>query len=100
MLGHLKGKAVTKTAILLGVHKKGNGAPGAIRTPDPQIRSLVLYPAELRVQLAVGINGHAGGMQGRKDKKMKPFCRGAPQRAAASARADRSAMPRGIWMQN
>ena len=22
------------------------GAPGAIRTPDPQIRSLVLYPAE------------------------------------------------------
>jgi hypothetical protein len=26
-----------------------NGAPGAIRTPDPQIRSLVLYPAELRV---------------------------------------------------
>jgi hypothetical protein len=28
---------------------KENGAPGAIRTPDPQIRSLVLYPAELRV---------------------------------------------------
>ena len=28
---------------------KGNGTPGAIRTPDPQIRSLVLYPAELRV---------------------------------------------------
>ena len=26
------------------------GAPGAIRTPDPQIRSLVLYPAELRVR--------------------------------------------------
>jgi hypothetical protein len=25
-----------------------SGAPGAIRTPDPQIRSLVLYPAELR----------------------------------------------------
>ncbi len=24
-----------------------NGAPGKIRTPDPQIRSLVLYPAEL-----------------------------------------------------
>ncbi len=23
------------------------GAPGRIRTPDPQIRSLVLYPAEL-----------------------------------------------------
>jgi hypothetical protein len=26
-----------------------NGAPGAIRTPDLQIRSLMLYPAELRV---------------------------------------------------
>ena len=28
-----------------------NGALGKIRTPDPQIRSLVLYPAELRVHL-------------------------------------------------
>src|SRR5438034_7790740 len=27
-----------------------NGAPEEIRTPDPQIRSLVLYPAELRVR--------------------------------------------------
>ncbi len=27
-----------------------NGAPGAIRTPDPQIRSLMLYPAELRAR--------------------------------------------------
>ena len=27
---------------------RGVGAPGGIRTPDPQIRSLVLYPAELR----------------------------------------------------
>jgi hypothetical protein len=25
------------------------GAPEGIRTPDPQIRSLVLYPAELPV---------------------------------------------------
>ena len=31
-----------------------NGAPGAIRTPDPLIRSQVLYPAELRVRLALG----------------------------------------------
>jgi hypothetical protein len=30
---------------------KRNGAPEEIRTPDPQIRSLVLYPAELRVRL-------------------------------------------------
>jgi hypothetical protein len=28
-----------------------NGAPGEIRTPDPQIRSLVLYPAELRARI-------------------------------------------------
>ena len=28
----------------------GNGALGKIRTPDPQIRSLVLYPAELRAR--------------------------------------------------
>ena len=28
------------------------GAPGKIRTPDPQIRSLVLYPAELPVLIA------------------------------------------------
>ena len=27
-----------------------NGAPGEIRTPDHQVRSLVLYPAELRAQ--------------------------------------------------
>ena len=27
-----------------------NGAPGRIRTHDPQIRSLVLYPAELPVR--------------------------------------------------
>jgi hypothetical protein len=26
------------------------GAPGRIRTTDPQIRSLILYPAELRAQ--------------------------------------------------
>ena len=27
-----------------------NGALEEIRTPDPQIRSLMLYPAELRVR--------------------------------------------------
>jgi hypothetical protein len=31
------------------------GAPEEIRTPDPQIRSLVLYPAELRARRAVAI---------------------------------------------
>ena len=33
------------------LNKSGkNGAPEEIRTPDPQIRSLVLYPAELRAR--------------------------------------------------
>ena len=27
---------------------EGNGAPEKIRTPDPLVRSQVLYPAELR----------------------------------------------------
>ncbi len=31
-------------------HTLWNGAPGRIRTHDPQIRSLVLYPAELPVR--------------------------------------------------
>jgi hypothetical protein len=30
---------------------EANGAPEEIRTPDPQIRSLVLYPAELRARI-------------------------------------------------
>ena len=34
---------------------KITGAPEEIRTPDPQIRSLVLYPAELRAR------GHRNG---------------------------------------
>ena len=29
---------------------RGSGAPGEIRTPDHQVRSLVLYPAELRAR--------------------------------------------------
>ena len=27
------------------------GAPGAIRTPDPLVRSQILYPTELRVRI-------------------------------------------------
>ena len=30
-------------------HKTGSGGPRRIRTPDPLIRSQVLYPAELSV---------------------------------------------------
>ena len=36
------------------IHQKGAltlyGPPGEIRTPDTQVRSLVLYPAELRAE--------------------------------------------------
>ena len=33
---------------------ENTGAPEEIRTPDPQIRSLVLYPAELPVRSVEG----------------------------------------------
>lgn len=39
----------------------GNGAPERIRTSDPQIRSLVLYPAELRVRVGAALIGAADG---------------------------------------
>ena len=38
-----KGRRVNSSALV-------DGAPGEIRTPDHQVRSLVLYPAELRAQ--------------------------------------------------
>src|ERR1700761_6389608 len=41
------------------VHR--NGAPEEIRTPDPQIRSLVLYPAELRARFPLHIRGLKAG---------------------------------------
>ena len=34
-----------------------DGAPEEIRTPDPQIRSLVLYPAELRARFSLAFQG-------------------------------------------
>ena len=61
-----------------------NGAPRAIRTPDPQIRSLMLYPAELWVHtifpcLRVGrlatdtMRKYQGGF-GRKGRKLISIC--------------------------
>ena len=38
-----------------------NGAPGEIRTPGPQIRSLVLYPAELRARMRGAASGRGCG---------------------------------------
>ena len=42
----------------------GNGALGKIRTPDPQIRSLVLYPAELRARCRGPVNISRGPKDG------------------------------------
>ena len=41
-----------------------SGAPGEIRTPDHQVRSLVLYPAELRARSPREGNGTTGGNRG------------------------------------
>ncbi len=42
---------------------KLNGAPGEIRTPDPLVRSQVLYPAELRAQTDIILeNSHRIGI--------------------------------------
>jgi hypothetical protein len=38
--------------VILSEKKGIIGALGEIRTPDPQIRSLMLYPAELRARRA------------------------------------------------
>ena len=38
-----------------------NGAPGAIRTPDPLIRSQILYPAELRARSVGNLYNRALG---------------------------------------
>ena len=39
----------TSTILILNVKFRINGGPRRIRTPDPLIRSQVLYPAELSV---------------------------------------------------
>ena len=36
--------------IIINLFTNLYGAPGEIRTPDPLVRSQVLYPAELRAQ--------------------------------------------------
>ena len=47
------------------------GAPGEIRTPDPQIRSLVLYPAELRARrvLAIGFGAYWQAAEAATDRQ-------------------------------
>src|SRR5579862_6993051 len=41
------------TVITAAIGQSQDGAPGEIRTPDPQVRSLVLYPTELRARAVV-----------------------------------------------
>ena len=50
-----------------------NGAPGAIRTPGPQIRSLMLYPAELRVHGVGDLAGWAGVCKGENGMRAGKF---------------------------
>ena len=61
--------------------KEENGAPERIRTSDPQIRSLVLYPAELRAlgrPVVAGSNvGRGGDLKGSHSlgkPPLKSFC--------------------------
>src|SRR4051812_11810552 len=48
-------------AEILNRNHKVAGAPEEIRTPDPQIRSLVLYPAELRARFSRAFQGARPG---------------------------------------
>ena len=59
------------------------GAPGEIRTPNPQIRSLVLYPVELRAQWPVVVRRlifrrrtvHNAGCDGKDSRPGAKICR-------------------------
>src|SRR5256885_2612936 len=66
-----------------------NGAPEEIRTPDPQIRSLVLYPAELRARFE-GAN-LLGSLPKGKDN---PSQLGTPPRFPASISGNVQISPR------
>ena len=46
-----------KPQIRMLLSELSDGAPEEIRTPDPQIRSLVLYPAELRALIPLPETG-------------------------------------------
>jgi len=71
--------------------RKLGGAPEEIRTPDPQIRSLVLYPAELRAQIPLPETGPRTGHSYRFDPPLARVGQGlmplAHDACAAQARA-------------
>jgi hypothetical protein len=73
--------------------RENSGAPEGSRTPNPQIRSLVLYPIELRVRSGAGFSGD--GFAGQpstaefgQDRVAHLFC---GDRGAAGARNVRRA---------
>src|SRR5262249_40625744 len=55
-------------AEILNQNQTVGGAPEEIRTPDPQIRSLVLYPAELRARLAHRAGKRSQNGQSRRER--------------------------------
>ena len=65
--------------------RSGFGALGEIRTPDPQIRSLVLYPAELRARMRQA-SRRAGSMASRRHKRVNKAFVTAWQQASRSSR--------------
>src|SRR3989344_7639531 len=56
-----RGQAAEAAPSRFHICDEGNGAPGTIRTSDPQIRSLMLYPAELRVRGDAPLRGSVQG---------------------------------------
>jgi hypothetical protein len=89
----------TNRANRLELSLRKNGAPEEIRTPDPQIRSLVLYPAELRVlasRLFVGVGDplKRDALECKRPLEKKSHfavtsCRNIPARALRRGRASR-----------
>jgi hypothetical protein len=55
---------------------RDSGAPGEIRTPDHQVRSLVLYPAELRARRTGIMTGGAEGVKYRRRENRNAKARG------------------------
>src|ERR1700674_975213 len=71
------------------------GAPEEIRTPDPQIRSLVLYPAELRALWRFARLRKKARPQKGRDRpdsyRLRPALASARRRRQAAARPDQRA---------
>src|SRR5215510_6493409 len=68
---YLLAKPVKSGDVLHGELLLSAGAPEEIRTPDPQIRSLVLYPAELRARRAHRAE-ISGGVRGQNRAPRRP----------------------------